>query len=371
MEFLTGFAFGCIVLLSCILARDYFNLIAVKIFLLLAIASSAFLLLPMFPTELRWVARDLQVCAPALYWLLCQFTFSDKPKIKSVWALLALYSAISPSISNLIWVRYDAEWYIQFFGWKLAEYAEYTVILNGFWIIAANWSADLINARRRLRIVSLVLSGSAVFIAVISLNLGLDGDFTRSLVVMIPTAGLSFLLLQARNETVHNTMEIFPSIKQVTQRHGEDITDTSKEGLPLEPLKVLAEKKLENINSIKVEEDIKIKLDALIALMDDGFYKKDNLTLKQLAVEIDLPEYRLRTLINQYLGYRNFNHYINRLRINEAMSRLTAEIETPILNISLDIGYRSISTFNRVFKDLTGSSPTDYRESNTEEKSII
>ena len=98
-------------------------------------------------------------------------------------------------------------------------------------------------------------------------------------------------------------------------------------------------------------------------LMNDGFYRRESLALKHLAKEMALPEYRVRAVINKELGYRNFNDYINQLRIAEAGDRLVSEPDTPILNIALDIGYRTLSSFNRAFKEIFEQSPTAYRQS--------
>jgi AraC-like DNA-binding protein len=99
----------------------------------------------------------------------------------------------------------------------------------------------------------------------------------------------------------------------------------------------------------------------LETLMEQGFYRTEHLTLKMLATELTLPEYKTRALINQTMGYRNFSDYINQLRIKEAASHLLREPNTPILNISLDVGYRTLSSFNRAFKDIKNMSPSEYR----------
>jgi len=80
-----------------------------------------------------------------------------------------------------------------------------------------------------------------------------------------------------------------------------------------------------------------------------------------LAQKLELPEYKTRSLINQTLGYRNFNDYINQLRIADASERLVSDPEAPILNIALDVGYRTLSSFNRAFKEIHSLNPTDYR----------
>ena len=77
-----------------------------------------------------------------------------------------------------------------------------------------------------------------------------------------------------------------------------------------------------------------------------------------------MPEYRLRRLINQRLGHRNFSSFVNGYRLAEATAALAdpAQAEVPILTIALDAGFQSIGPFNRAFKAHTGMTPTAYRK---------
>ena len=78
---------------------------------------------------------------------------------------------------------------------------------------------------------------------------------------------------------------------------------------------------------------------------------------------LGLPEYRLRRLINQALGYRNFNSFVNHYRIAEAKAALAdpRQAEVPVLTIALDAGFSSLGPFNRAFKAETGMTPSEYR----------
>ena len=73
-----------------------------------------------------------------------------------------------------------------------------------------------------------------------------------------------------------------------------------------------------------------------------------------------MGEAALRTLINQELGYRNFNDFLHHYRLQEAAGRLATE-DLPILTIALDCGYGSIGPFNRAFRQRFGMTPTEYR----------
>jgi AraC-like DNA-binding protein len=92
-------------------------------------------------------------------------------------------------------------------------------------------------------------------------------------------------------------------------------------------------------------------------------YRQEGLTIGALAAKLDLPEYRLRQVINEGLGHRNFNAFLNRYRIEEAKAALgdPEQREVPILTIALDAGFQSVGPFNRAFKTETGVTPTEFR----------
>lgn len=94
----------------------------------------------------------------------------------------------------------------------------------------------------------------------------------------------------------------------------------------------------------------------------EGLFRAEGLSIRALADRLDTPEYRLRRVINRRLGYRNFNDYLNRYRVDEARRLLTdSERRLPVLRIAMDLGYGSLATFNRAFRRVTGTTPTEYR----------
>lgn len=92
-------------------------------------------------------------------------------------------------------------------------------------------------------------------------------------------------------------------------------------------------------------------------------YQEEGLTIGLLAVRLGMPEYRLRTLINDGLGHRNFNAFLNRYRLDEAKAALgdPDQAEVPVLTIALDAGFQSLAPFNRAFKADTGLTPSEFR----------
>lgn len=110
-------------------------------------------------------------------------------------------------------------------------------------------------------------------------------------------------------------------------------------------------------------------LERLRRLMEaDKAYRQEGLAIAGLAAQLAIPEYRLRRLINQRLGHRNFSSFVNGYRLADARAALAdpAQAEVPILTIALDAGFQSLGPFNRAFKAEAGMTPTDYRRQQLE-----
>lgn len=116
------------------------------------------------------------------------------------------------------------------------------------------------------------------------------------------------------------------------------------------------------------EHVLKQKLDAAMA---SHVYRESRLTIGVLADKLGVPEHRLRALINQRLGYRNFSDFLNSHRIGDAKTWLgdPARVDLPVLTLAMDLGYGSLAPFNRAFRDATGTSPSEYRRAAILEKS--
>ena len=95
----------------------------------------------------------------------------------------------------------------------------------------------------------------------------------------------------------------------------------------------------------------------------EKLYLDPNLSLTQLSKAVRMSPTLVSDLINRGLG-KNFNDYINRYRVKTIVSRLSDEnySHLSILSIALDNGFNSKATFNRVFKKITGKSPSEYRK---------
>lgn len=92
-------------------------------------------------------------------------------------------------------------------------------------------------------------------------------------------------------------------------------------------------------------------------------YLKPKLAIAELANELNLPPKYVSYIISTYHS-KNFNDYINGYRVEEVINRIAdpAEKHKSLLGIALDSGFNSKSSFNQVFKQYTGKTPSEYLE---------
>ena len=91
----------------------------------------------------------------------------------------------------------------------------------------------------------------------------------------------------------------------------------------------------------------------------DMLMEQNDISLIDLSKRISYDYTYLSKFFQEKTGMP-FNTYVNHLRINEACF-LLSETSQSILEIALLCGYNSVRSFNRNFRKLRGSTPTDYR----------
>ena len=90
-------------------------------------------------------------------------------------------------------------------------------------------------------------------------------------------------------------------------------------------------------------------------------FKDNNLTLLSLANKTGLKLHHLSEVINQQAG-KNFYQFINTYRVDYVCHQFQKDKKGRILDIALDAGFSSKSTFNAIFKQFKGMTPSEYRE---------
>ena len=93
--------------------------------------------------------------------------------------------------------------------------------------------------------------------------------------------------------------------------------------------------------------------------------------IEALADECKMSPTHFRRTFQSIMGTNPLD-YLNNYRISKA-SVLLRSTEIPVLEISEDVGFRSVSSFNRHFADVTGTSPLKWRKqmSFIENKSVL
>jgi AraC-like DNA-binding protein len=92
-------------------------------------------------------------------------------------------------------------------------------------------------------------------------------------------------------------------------------------------------------------------------------YLEPELSLPQLAADLDIPAHYLSQVINEQFG-QNFHDFINRYRVDAFRERLASggSDNLTLLGIAFECGFNSKSAFNRVFRQFTGTTPSEYRK---------
>ena len=101
---------------------------------------------------------------------------------------------------------------------------------------------------------------------------------------------------------------------------------------------------------------------ALEKLMSEDHIYTDNLLTKdKVAKLLGSNRTYLSQIINEQTG-KTFTQYINEYRIQDAIRILSdSNNQTPIKNLSTELGFSSTTTFYKQFQTVTGMTPTQYR----------
>ncbi len=116
-------------------------------------------------------------------------------------------------------------------------------------------------------------------------------------------------------------------------------------------------------------EDRKIETDEASPLLnrleywmkEDHPYLNANLTLAQVADEIDITPHRLSQLLNDNVG-QNFASYLNSFRVAAAQEKLKKGTSYTLEALGYECGFNSKSTFYSAFKRYAGVTPAQYRK---------
>lgn len=123
------------------------------------------------------------------------------------------------------------------------------------------------------------------------------------------------------------------------------------------PQSVLVERRTDERLS-EPEYALARKIERLMTL--EQVYQEASYSRTDLARECDTSETIISRVINAHFG-KSFPQLMNEYRIEDA-KRLLIETKAPVKVIASDVGFNSLASFNRVFKDMIGESPSQFRK---------
>ena len=132
---------------------------------------------------------------------------------------------------------------------------------------------------------------------------------------------------------------------------------------------ILVKKNLELVNAAKPRDTSGLKNGELFALLQqrmkaEKLYRNPDISQESLASELATNRTYLSQAVSDH-AKKDFRAYINEYRINDAME-LLSDTETAqkwtIMGIASEVGFKSISAFNKAFKQFSGVTPSYFRD---------
>jgi AraC-like DNA-binding protein len=333
---LRGGTMALLALLAWNFAKGWQTSLTSRLGVLLTFSGLGYLFLPALPADAidAWWRVPLHLAgmaAPALFWLFAASWFDDDFELRPVHWLAVAGLVVAGSVSSYIGVPGHWPRPLMVMSWPLPSLV-FAVL--GVRAALRGRDNDLVEGRRRMRLALAIAIGLVIMIIVGAELLAPAWPpsgwwrLVNSAALLALTVTVAFSLFGWRDATL-----LMP---------------------PERAMPVVAAPEA---------DDSRLLVQLAAEMTRERLYRQDGLTITAVAARLGVPEYRLRRAINQGLGARNFNAYLNGFRIDEAKAALAdpAQREVPILTIALDAGFGSLAPFNRAFRATTGCTPSEFR----------
>jgi AraC-like DNA-binding protein len=307
-------------------------------------AAYAIVTAPFVPKATVWWTLPILAANPVLVWLWARANFDDDFVVRR-W-------------HGALWLVVVGSWFAVIYTWTTwpmfakAGVRSMSIVALILSLSAAvqtvrTWSADLVAGRRRLRVAVLILS----------------------LLLVVLLSGSDLTSISPGSYGISGSLATAAGLLAIAALAGWSLFYPAPAG---PAVVAMATDASGNAGVARIEPPADGGRDAIAPLLlrrldhlmtVERVYRQEGLTIGMLAAKLNLPEYRLRQVINEGLGYRNFNAFLNRYRLDEAKAALSdlSQQDVPVLTIAMDAGFQSIGPFNRAFKTDTGLTPTEFR----------
>ena len=308
--------------------------------------------IPFFSNNLLslFILFRLATLAPFILWIIAFTLFVDNGKVHpGAWLAIVFFELTRGIGIGIFYLNPDTINDASFIVVQIIpQLIMFVFAAHTLYLAYQGYSVDLLEQRRRLRLTFLLIMG----------------------ILLVVIVGSDFINLFSRFilEPDQNLMPDVPNylvslyILVVTFLFCQRIFQLSEEATTLISTGVSAKDRTSTNGNSQTNVDPAL-LEKIKKTMEGGkLYTHTGLTIVVLAENLSIQEYRLRRVINQQLKFRNFNQFLNNYRIEDASTRLR-DTNTPISTIALDVGYASLSVFNKAFKERYKVTPSEFRNS--------
>lgn len=282
------------------------------------------------PDLLHAFARIIDVPHLVFVWLFAQALYQNEFKLMTWhWLTGLVYTA------PIFWIRLNGLEMLPLYpAWLLGYVSATSFLLAGHlsYVILKEWRDDLQHERRKSRL---------YFVALLVLVVGVAA-------LAEPVLGRdSFISL--RTFTI---LSIWPAVAAgafwLLSANRKALLFGSRQGSP------------EALN----EKDQALYAKLKVALEEKEVFRDPKLGIVGLASDLGVTQHRLRSLINESLGFRNFSTFLAGYRMEAVLRAFEddARSHKSIQTIAYECGFNSMPPFNRAFRAQTGRTPSEYRD---------
>ncbi|MEO7099641.1 MAG: helix-turn-helix domain-containing protein [Luteolibacter sp.] len=171
-------------------------------------------------------------------------------------------------------------------------------------------------------------------------------------------------LTQARfSEILYHLKESGVHANETELRHAyfaTPVISPAQYGSALDLLAIFAEQLAQLVNQLEIHQDTPEALNISKAREFIRQHLSEPLDLKTVADQAHLSSCYFCKKFKETTGL-TLTGYISRTRV-EAAKNLLIQPSTRISEVAYEVGFQSLTHFNRVFREITGQSPTQYRK---------
>ena len=279
------------------------------------------------PKPLAPVRAILSGNVAFIYWWFCRSLFEDSFRLGRLeWGVAGVW--VNVFLANMFWAGapLNLSWILVGLGLILVGHVS--------WLLVSDRSGDLVAQRRSARLVFSAMP-SAFFLLDLTIDIAFGFswkpvEFTvwQNGALMLTSAVMAFWLLDA-DEVMFGQASVSGYVVVSKQSSAAQ----------------------------------KLREQVLRFMEEDKPFLDPTLKFESFARQLGVGQIRLRSLINQELGYRHFRNFLNAWRVEEAKKMLVdpARSEDKIIAIAFDAGFASLASFNRAFLAHQGQTPSVYR----------